>query len=238
MVQDSLARAGARALLALFMLAGGAAPMAAAGQATSTGLDQWTAVLERERDTLTDQIDGDLTTYDVEAELIAATDDAYGRIEGELTIEWVNPSDEPAAEIYLRLYPNDERYRDGGMEVEDLTVDGEPAESELNVSDTLLTVSLDDEIDAGDSATIELEFISVIPNNVISSFGMFNYDTASESYTLDHWFPLLAGYDPANGYELGPLSINGDPVFSNVAFFTVSLTTPEEMVVASTGTIE
>jgi hypothetical protein len=237
MFRDTLARVGARALLALIVLGGSSASLAAARQTASTGLDQWAAVLEQEREPLEAQIDGELSSYTIDAGFTPATADEYARIDGDLTLEWINPADEAANEIYLRLYANDERYRDGATEVDDITIDGEPVDPEFSVNDTLLTLPLDDAIEPGDGVTVEMVFNSIVPNNVVSSYGMFSHDTDTDSYTIDHWFPLLAGYDPANGYELGPLSINGDPVFSNVAFFTVSLATPEEMVVASTGTV-
>ncbi len=237
-LREIFARAGTRLLLTLLVLGGSTASLASARQQAATALDQWAAVLETERDTLAGQIDGELSAYTVEAEFIPATDDDYGRIEGELTLDWINPADEPASEIYLRLYANDARYRDGETEIDDVEIDGERIDPDFSVDDTLVTLPLEEEIEPGEGVTVELEFTSTLPNNVVSSYGMFNHDTDTDSYTADHWFPLLAGYDPANGYELGPLSVNGDPVFTNIAFFTVTLTTPEEMIVASTGVTE
>jgi hypothetical protein len=237
MFRDTLARASARVLLALIVLCGSSASLTAARQ-SATALDQWAAVLERERETLSAQIDGELSAYTVDAEFTPATSDEYARIEGELTVEWINPADEAASEIPFRLYANDERYRDGATEVDNVTVDGDTVDPVYRVDDTVMMLPVDEVIEPGDGVTVEMTFVSIIPNNVVSSYGMFSHDTDTDSYTIDHWFPLLAGYDPANGYDLGPLSINGDPVFSNVAFFTVSLATPEAMVVASTGTIE
>jgi hypothetical protein len=155
-----------------------------------------------------------------------------------LTLEWFNPADEPVADILFRLYPNDARYRDGSLTVEDTAVDGEPVEPEFDLDDTLMSLPLTQPVPPGGSADVTLRFESTIPNDTLSGFGMFNHDTRSDTYTLDHWFPLLAGYDPANGFDTDPISVNGDPVFSNVAFFDVTITRARDLVLASTGVLE
>jgi hypothetical protein len=158
-----------------------------------------------------------------------------GTVTGSWTLDWVNPVDEPQSEVYLRLYSNDPRYAEGSIELSDILVNGEPATAELSVDDTLATIQLPAEVAPGGSATVSLNFVSTIPDDASGSYGMFNHDTRTDSYTLDHWLPLLAGYDPANGYVLDIPSKNGDPVFSNVAMFDVTFTTPADMIVASTG---
>lgn len=202
---------------------------------TTTAVDQWSAVLPSEQDRLREQAGDQLSTYTVTATLTPAENGELGYITGDLTLDWTNPADTAQSNIYLRLYPNDDRYGAGSMKLSDIMVDGKPAEAALSVSDTLATIPLPDDVAAGGTATLEMHFVATIPDDAVGSYGMFNHDTQTDSYTLDHWMPLLAGYDPANGFVLDPPSENGDPVFSNVANFDVTFTTPLEMVVASTG---
>ncbi len=199
---------------------------------------QWSAVLPAYADTLEAQVESGLSHYRVTADFVPATDEALGSISGDLTLDWINPADEPAEEIHFRLYVNDSRYRDGDMTVFDVAVNGESVEPAFDVEDTVMTIPLAHPVPTGARAEVTLAWDAVIPNNTVSGYGMFNHDTATDSYTLDHWLPLLAGYDPANGFDLAPLSVNGDPVFSNVAFFEVTIGDLTGLTLASTGVVE
>jgi hypothetical protein len=224
------------AALLLLMIGGSALAPTSRAQTPSAEVDQWSAVLDSQRDALEAKTeDALLSTYTVSAVLVPEHDDVLGTVTGSWTLDWVNPVDEPQSEVYLRLYSNDPRYAEGSIELSDIQVNGELATAELSVDDTLATIQLPAEVAPGGSATVSLNFVSTIPDDASGSYGMFNHDTRTDSYTLDHWLPLLAGYDPANGYVLDIPSKNGDPVFSNVAMFDVTFTTPADMIVASTG---
>jgi hypothetical protein len=208
-----------------------------AAQRASNVPDQWQAVLPDYHSFLEGQIEGDLSTYTVEATFTPATAPEFAQIEGTLTLDWVNPSDEAVSEIPIRLYANDPRYRDGSIAISDVEIDGdevEPVYADIDEID--VAIPLAEELDSEDSVELTLSFVSTIPNDILSGYGMFSHDSPTDTYTLDHWLPLVAGYDPANGFELDPVSENGDPVFSTISYFDVTLTAPREMVVASTGT--
>jgi hypothetical protein len=182
---------------------------------------------------------GELSHYTVDATFTPATTGDFATLEGELTLDWVNPADTAQSEIPLRLYANDSRYRDGSIAISDVEIDGEEVVPEYATSDDIdAAIPLPTPLKPDDRVELTLSFVATIPNDIVSGYGMFNHDSATDSYTLDHWLPLVAGYDPENGFELDPVSVNGDPVFSTVAYFDVTLTTPSEMVVASTGTLE
>lgn len=199
---------------------------------------QMSAVLPEYRDALEDQIDTELSRYMIEAEFFPAGDDELGSISGDLRIDWVNPADVPANEILFRLYSNDPRYGEGAMNVEDVEVDGVEIDPSYELDDTLMVLRLDEPVAAGGHATISMEFEALIPSDTLSGFGMFNHDSWNDAYTLDHWFPLLSGYDPINGFDTAPVNVNGDPVFTNVAWFEITLTRDSKFVLASTGVVE
>lgn len=199
--------------------------------------NQWDAVLPDYHSFLESQIEGDLSTYTIEATFTPASETSFAQIEGTLELDWVNPSDEPQAAIPFRLYANDPRYRDGSIAIDDVEIAGEPVEAEFADADEIdASLPLTDELAPQDHVDVSLSFVATIPNDIVSGYGMFNHDSPTDTYTLDHWLPLVAGYDPGNGFELDPVSVNGDPVFSSISYFDVTLTAPEEMVVASTGT--
>ena len=209
--------------------------------AQQTSLDvpvaQWSAVLPAYQRDLETGVESGLSEYVVDADFFPATGDDLGRIDAELRLAWINPAAEPADEIIFRLYANDARYRDGAMVVSDVEIDGDAVDPDFSVEDTVMTVPLDRSIAPGEQADLTLRWEATIPNDTVSGFGMFNHDTRTDTYTLDHWMPLLAGYDPANGFDFAPLSVNGDPVFSNVAFFDITVGDLKGLVLASTGVV-
>ena len=176
-----------------------------------------------------------LSAYQVEAELTPADDGRLATIEGALRLAFVNATDGPVTELPFRLYPNNAEYGDGDLSVEDITVDGAPVEGELDVDDTLLTVPLEDELAVDDGVTVELSFTTTLPTDPRRSYGMFQYDSDSNTYSLAHWLPLLAGWTEADGWKTGELSENGDPVFTNTATFDVTLTAPSDLTVVTSG---
>jgi hypothetical protein len=200
--------------------------------------NQWAAVLPGAQAALEAQVDAPLSRYVVDVEFTPATETELGTISGDLELGWVNPADEPADVVHFRLYVNDSRYREGAMTVTDIEIDGEAVIPDLSLEQTLMTLPLAQPVPPGATADISLSFEAVIPNDTVSGYGMFNHDTRTDSYTLDHWLPLLAGYDPAHGFDLAPLSVNGDPVFSNVAWFEVTIGDLSNLVLASTGVVE
>ncbi|CAN5330560.1 M1 family metallopeptidase [soil metagenome] len=203
----------------------------------SAAPDQWDAVLPEYQSFLEGQIEGDLSTYTVEAAFLPATAPEFAQIEGTLTLDWVNPSDEAVSEIPIRLYANDPRYRDGSIAISDVEIEGEEVEPVYADTDEIdVSIPLTEDLDPEDHIELTLSFVSTIPNDILSGYGMFSHDSPTDTYTLDHWLPLVAGYDPENGFELEPVSQNGDPVFSTISYFDVTFTAPSEMVVASTGT--
>ncbi|MGD9712722.1 MAG: M1 family aminopeptidase, partial [Thermomicrobiales bacterium] len=50
-----------------------------------------------------------------------------------------------------------------------------------------------------------------------------------------YWQPLLAGWTPDTGWNTGEILTRGDPVFTNIAFFSIELTAPTSIVFATTG---
>jgi hypothetical protein len=121
------------------------------------------------------------------------------------------------------------------MSLDSVTVAGEPVEGVHSESDTIATFALPAPLASGDAVDLAYTFVSTIPTDPAGSYGMYSYDERSGSYALAHWLPLLAGYDPVSGWQLGPPSAFGDPVFTNTALFDVSITAPAEFVLVTTG---
>jgi hypothetical protein len=154
---------------------------------------------------------------------------------GTLDLEFINATGTALAELYLRLYPNDERYTDGGIELEEVTVDGTAVEPELSVGETVARLALAEPLPDGGSVDVSLGFTTTMVQSFDFFSTMFNYVPETGTISLAHWYPILAGYDPATGWLLAPISLNGDLVFSNTALYDVALTAPADIVVTASG---
>src|SRR3954470_13000022 len=61
----------------------------------------------------------ELSTYHMEV----ALDPTASTIGGEMTVNWRNPANQPLSEVWFRLFPNAYYYEEGGLTVQDVTVD-------------------------------------------------------------------------------------------------------------------
>jgi hypothetical protein len=180
----------------------------------------------------------DLTRYSVVAEFTPVAGDANATIAGTSNITYQNHTGAPLDTIYLRLYPNVAEYAEGGMTVSSVRVDGaRPPRVMLSEDDTLLTIPLAQPVAKGAEVALSFRFKTVIPTDPRRSYGMFKFDTDTNTYSLAHWQPLLAGWDRDNGWNLDPISKNGDPVFTEAAVFDVSLTAPSDLIFATSGSV-
>ncbi len=180
------------------------------------------------------QFTGELPIYHVVGNLIPASEQA-GRIEGKFDLDFVNFTEVPQEQIYLRLYPNFQDYGGGSMTISNVTVAHRPVEPVTSADTSLVTIPLASPLEPGDQTRVALDFVTTIPLDPITSYGMFGYFSDSSSYNLAQWMPLVAGWDPANGWLLDPPNTVGDPVFSNSAMFDITLAAPADISFVTSG---
>lgn len=194
-------------------------------------------VLPGEREDLYAATAGRLTRYRIEATLTPAGDQP-ATITGTLDLEYYNNTGEAQESLYFRLYPNDDEYAEGAQVIDDAEVNGTTVSPDLSVEDTVAEIRLPEAVEP--EATVELQtgFTTTIPSDPARSYGMFGLDSETGTYALAHWEPLLAGWDPTEGWNLDPPSQFGDPVFTDAALYEVTLTLPDDLSVVSTGVEE
>ena len=212
-------------------------PSTPAPLAVDVDRDLYDAVLPDERAAIIDATAGALPRYRIDAMLARPSSDDPGSITGTIELDFVNTIGAPLAELYLRLYPNHPMYAEGNIELSSVMVAGvattpEPvAESE----GTAVRLPLPAPLALGESVTLSGDFETTVPVRPRLSYGMFSIEPSTGSWALAHWFPMLAGFTAADGWNIGPLSENGDPIFSNTALFDVTLTAPQDLVLVTTG---
>jgi len=182
---------------------------------------------------------------------VTATDKAM--ITGVQELRYVNATGEPVTDLHFRLYPNLRQYDEGRMVIHDLTVDGQAVRPEApplysvpagtpvatpSVEEAdliLLRVPLDSPLAPGETTLVGMGFTTTIPVDPPDGTGLFRYVPDTGSWTLAHWFPILAGSDPVSGWEVDPPAAWSDLTFANVALFDVTLAAPEVLVLVTTG---
>lgn len=191
-------------------------------------------IVPSQQSSIEDQFADALPIYNVVGNLVPASD-VPARIEATMMLEYINFTNATQSDIYLRLYPNFKDYGGGSMSLSNVTVDNQAVEPVFGADTSLATLPLPAPLEPGDRATVALDFVTTIPLDPVTSYGMFGYFSDSASYNLAQWLPLLAGWDPANGWLLDVPNTVGDPVFSNSALFDITLTAPAGITFVTSG---
>ena len=171
------------------------------------------------------------THYQIDLD-IDYVDAAY---QGIAHVEFTNTEDIPLDRLFFRLLPNGGRsYGNGSLTVEQVLVNGATAETALSLQDSVLEVKLPQILQPGEKVQIELPFAGRVPSGEeqLSGYGIFNLTQGI--LALSGWYPMLAVYDE-DGWNLDPVSDMGDSVYSDSSQYSVQVTVPKEMRLASTG---
>jgi hypothetical protein len=224
-----------QAVLVAMLALGFTAPIGSAAGTPVASDPLYAAVVQSELASVQAETEGTLSHYRLKADFTPATNAALARINGTLDLQYVNATEVEQPTVYLRLYPNSAIYRSGGMTITSIVVGGQSMPATLSVQRTVLAAPLPSPLAPGGLADLQLSFTTEIPTDPNGTYGMFEYNSATQVYALANWFPILAGYDPASGWLIDPPAVIGDPVFANTALFDALLSTPTEMVVAASG---
>lgn len=159
----------------------------------------------------------------------------YATLTGTLDLDFVNATEETLDEIYFRLYPNDPRYAEGGLELSDVTINGSALSPRLSVDDTVARLTLPAPLAPSGTTKLSLAFTSTVASTFDFFSGAYNVDSVSGTLALSHWYPILAGYDPDTGWVLDPPTFYGDVVFADAALYDASITVPPQVTLVATG---
>jgi hypothetical protein len=93
---------------------------------------------------------------------------------------------------------------------------------------TLLKVNIPESLKPGEEIEIKIEFQEKVP------FSPGRFGHGKNTYNFGNWYPVLCVYDE-NGWNLDPYYSIGDPFYSDIANFKVSITAPNSFTIAATG---
>jgi hypothetical protein len=179
-------------------------------------------------------ISAQLTQYNLQVNLDAANHS----FQGHARLDYTNTETVPLESLYFRLYPNGGMiYGDGSLSVSGVLVDGQPAQGISSLSNSVLEVKLPAPLSVGAQTLVEMDFAGVLPldfgsQEPPSGYGIYNYSEGV--LAMANWYPILAVYDD-EGWNLDPVYPLGDAVYSDLALYTVDLTVPSDLTVATSG---
>lgn len=163
-------------------------------------------------------------------------------------INYLNVESTHLTDIYFHLYPNSFSFEDrpvfpqeemdraypngfsaGCIDIKKVHIGGASTPYTIDgYRNDILKIPLDEPLKPGERMDIWLEYSIKLPN----SPGRFGY--FENTYNLGNWYPILCVYDE-RGWHLEPYYPIGDPFYSDVANYRVSIRAPEEFTIASTG---
>jgi hypothetical protein len=190
--------------------------------------------------------------YTIEATL----DDQKDMLKGKEKLVYTNNSPDDLKEIYFHMYWNAfklgshamqhavesgeqeaidkisklTKKDEGYIKITSIKVNGQPCTP--NVEESIAQVKLNETIKAGASATIEIEFESLIPT-CINRAGRNN--TAGTDFTFTQWYPKICRYDKQGWHTDQYL---GKEFAGTFGKFDVSITCNKDLTVAGTGVLQ
>ncbi len=124
-----------------------------------------------------------------------------------------------------KAYPNGKSY--GGITIECIKVNGKQTSVEIGgVDDNIVNVK-NLQLYPDDRVKIYFEYQVLLPN-CLHRFGY-----GDNTYNFGNFYPIACVYD--NGFMTKPYSYNGDPFFSDMANYNVTITAPSDFVIACSG---
>ncbi len=152
-------------------------------------------------------------------------------ITGRETVRMTNTTGTTLNEMYFRLWVNAPFYKEGGITVADVKVDGQAVKTELSMDNTTLKLALLHPLAPKQSSEIAMNFTTTVPTSG-GGYGIFNITDGV--WALYNWQPELAVYEHA-GWLLDPVTEQGDPTNTDAANYEVRFATPSSFKLAASG---
>ncbi len=186
-----------------------------------------------------------LTNYN----LTLSFDDNTKTLSGFQTVDYINSTETTLNEVWFHLYPNafsleaktkpvgnlyktkaypnGEDY--GGITVESVLVNNSKQEVVIKEPDNeTLVVKLNESLYPDERVQIQITYSVLLPN-CLHRFGY-----GENTYNFGNFYPVACVYENGS-FKTDAYGSNGDPFYSNMANYNVSITYDNDFVLASTG---
>ncbi len=170
--------------------------------------------------------------------------------EAEQWVTYVNNTDKNLDQIYFHIYPNAFKtlesapilfsqgnenpisYKGGFIDIEKVAIDSAKVDYKILADiDTILNIKLDKPLIKGEKTTIYFKYSVKLP------FAKDRFGYGDNVINVGNWYPIACVYDD-NGWNLDPYYKLGDPFYSDLSNYKVTINTDKDIVVASSGNIQ
>lgn len=125
-------------------------------------------------------------------------------------------------------FPNGQSY--GDILIESVSLNGNQANWQLIGEDEdILQINFDFALQNKKSVEVLVNFNVTIPN-CTHRFGYYN-----DKINLGNWYPIVCVFSDGE-FDMSPYYATGDPFYSDIANYFVTITYPEDYLISSTGT--
>ncbi|UCF96911.1 MAG: M1 family metallopeptidase [Spirochaetaceae bacterium] len=153
--------------------------------------------------------------------------DPPSQISARARIRYTNQESELVREIPFFLYPN---LTPGSLDVKSVTINDVAVEPEFRDRRSRLLARLPEPLEPAQSASIHIEYQLSLPATEEGEYGGFGY--AGGVLSLAYSYPIIPAYA---GWD-HPLPVPyGDFIFTEVSFYLVQISMPEELILAAPG---
>jgi hypothetical protein len=182
-------------------------------------------------------------------EITAKLDPETAKLEGTVQILYAHDAPANLNTVWLHLHQNlhkegSPRYEaqeiTGGITITGLAADGEELEerplamgSGYRVDGTLMEVRPTIRLEPGDTLQLDISWEMTVPQNGAGRMG----HSDKEVYLMAYWFPKMAVFGNANGWNAQPYLGNAE-FFDEFADYDVEISVPTGWTVMATGSLE
>ena len=182
--------------------------------------------------------------------LVITYDDENKSAQGACVVDYVNTSDNAFDYILFHLYsnafseegdglvcstsnesktyPNGKSF--GGIEIVDVKIAGSQVEYSVEgEADMLLKVQLEQQLFPDENVKIEIDFNLKLPN----ANHRFGY--GENAVNFGNFYPIACVYENGKGFMSEGYVANGDPFYSDVANYSVTVSYPKKLKIACSG---
>ena len=164
-------------------------------------------------------------------------------------VTYVNNTGKDLDKVFFHLYPNaykstetapilfdgqnlsKDKFIPGHMEIEKIKIGKKEIDYRIGgIGDTILKLNLPSILKSREKVEIEIKFNVKLPMNV-DRFGF-----GENVYNFGNWYPIACVYDES-GWNLDPYYSLGDPFYSNISSYHITITVPKDIIVAASGNI-
>ena len=176
-------------------------------------------------------------------------DDQTKTLTGSQNVDYINNSNSVLKEVWFHLYPNafsekattkpvSNLYKDkaypngedyGNIQVEKVAVEGKGQTINIGSPDNeTLIVRLNEDLYPDDRVLISFEYTVLLPN-CLHRFGY-----GDNTYNFGNFYPIACVYENGS-FKIDAYGSNGDPFYSDVANYNVTISYENDFTLASSG---